>query len=176
PGFSQDDSHPVVCVNWDDAKAYAEWLSDKTGKAYRLPSEGEWEYACRAGIITPFWWGSSISTDRANYDGRFTFGDNNKGECRQKTVPVKSFDPNPWGLYQIHGNVWEWCEDSWNDTYNHAPSNGSACTTGDGSVHVLRGGSWSNPPQYLRASFRVRNGVGLRGYNAGFRLVRTLTP
>ncbi len=172
PGFAQDDSHPVVCVNWDDAKAYAKWLSGKTGKDYRLLSEAEWEYACRAGTQTPFWWGSSISTEQGNYDGNFTFGGGKKGEYRQKTVPVKSFQPNPWGLYQVHGNVWEWCEDLWHDNYNGAPIDGSARTTGDSGVRSLRGGSWGNLPQDLRAGARLRY-AGNRVSYAGFRLART---
>ncbi len=172
PGFSQDDSHPVVCVNWDDAKAYAEWLSGKTGKDYRLLSEAEWEYVCRAGTTTPFWWGSPISTEQANYNGNYTYGGGEKGEFRQKTVPVKSFQPNHWGLYQVHGNVWEWCEDCWNGNYNGAPEDGSAWTTGDCSLHVVRGGSWVYNARNLRAANRYRSGH--RKYGTGFRLARTL--
>ena len=97
PGYAQDDSHPVVCVNWEDAKAYAKWLGDKTGKDYRLLSEAEWEYVCRAGTQTPFWWGSSISTEQANYNGNFTFGGGKPGEYRKKTVPVKFFSQTPGG-------------------------------------------------------------------------------
>ena len=174
PGFAQDDSHPVVCVNWDDAKAYVQWLSGKTGKDYRLLSEAEWEYACRAGTQTPFWWGSSISTEQANYDGNYTFGGGKKGEYRQRTVPVKSFQPNPWGLYQVHGNVWEWCEDCWNENYNDAPGDGSAWTTGDSGFRSLRGGSWDSDPQFLRAGARDgRNSQSYRDSYAGFRLART---
>ncbi len=172
PGFVQDDSHPVVCVNWDDAKAYAQWLSGKTGKHYRLLSEAEWEYACRAGTTTPFWWGSSISTEQANYNGNYTFGSGKKGEYRQKTVPVKSFQANPWGLYQVHGNVWEWCEDPWNDSYKGAPMDGSACTTGDRALRLLRGGSWADDPVVLRAGARDGN-FEVRNVDAGFRLART---
>ena len=119
---------PVINVNWDDAKAYVAWLSRKTGKTYRLLSEAEREYVTRAGTTTPFWWGSSISTSQANYDGNYTYGSGSKGEYRQKTMPVDSFQPNPWGLYQVHGNVWEWTEDCWNDSYNGAPTDGSAWT------------------------------------------------
>jgi formylglycine-generating enzyme required for sulfatase activity len=173
PGFTQYDRHPVVCVKWDDAKAYAGWLSGKTGKDYRLLSEAEWEYACRAGMQTPFWWGSSISTDQANYDGNYTFGGGEKGEYRQKTLPVKSFQPNPWGLYQMHGNVWEWCEDCWNEDYHNAPGDGSAWRGGNCSFHVIRGGSWYDLPQNLRSASRYksryRDDVG-----AGFRLARTI--
>lgn len=175
PGFAQDDSYPVVCVNWRDAKAYAEWLSDKTGKEYRLPSEAEWEYACRAGTQTPFWWGSPISTDQANYDGNGTFGGGKKGEYRQKSVPVNSFQPNPWGLYQVHGNVWEWCEDCWNEGYTGAPCDGSAWTSGDCSQRVTRGGSWDMDPQYHRSASRDRNDpAGDRSSIEGFRVVRAL--
>jgi formylglycine-generating enzyme required for sulfatase activity len=174
PGFAQDDSHPVVCVNWYDAKAYVKWLNGKTGKDYRLLSEAEWEYACRAETMTPFWWGASISTDQANYEGNFSFGGSRKGEYREKTMPVKSFQPNPWGLYQIHGNVWEWCEDCWNETYAGAPADGSAWTTGDCSLRVSRGGSWNDVPQDLRAAYRYGNASVDRDYNAGFRLARTL--
>ncbi|MFZ1109606.1 MAG: SUMF1/EgtB/PvdO family nonheme iron enzyme [Rhodomicrobium sp.] len=176
PGFSQDGSHPAVCVNWDDAKAYAKWLSDKTGKDYRLLSEAEWEYACRAGTSTPFWWGKSISTEQANYDGNYTFGGGKKGEYRQRTVPVRTFQPNPWGLYQVHGNVWEWCEDCWNERYDGAPADGSAWTTGDCSSRVLRGGSWIDNPAVLRAARRSRDYTSNRRYNAGFRVARTLNP
>src|SRR5207302_6940801 len=102
---------PVINMSWDDAKAYLAWLSRKTGKSYRLLSETEREYVTRAGRSTPFWWGPSISTSQANYNGNYTYGGGSKGEYREKTVPVASFQPNPWGLYQVHGNVWEWTED-----------------------------------------------------------------
>jgi formylglycine-generating enzyme required for sulfatase activity len=168
---------PVVDVDWNDAKAYAKWLSAKTGKVYRLPSEAEWEYVCRAGKTTPFWWGSSITPEQANYDGTAApyKGGGQKGEYRQKTLPVKSFEPNPWGLYQVHGNVWEWCEDLWHDNYHGAPEDGSARTTGGGAFRALRGGSWNSNPGNLRAASRVGS-HGSRNGNAGFRLARTLTP
>jgi formylglycine-generating enzyme required for sulfatase activity len=145
---------PVINVSWDDAKEYAAWLSRKTGKTYRLLSEAEREYVTRAGTTTPFWWGSSISTSQANYNGRFTYGGGAQGEFRQKTLPVDSFQPNPWGLYQVHGNVWNWLEDCWNESYQGAPSDGSAWTSGDCSKRVVRGGSWSSDPQLLRSAFR----------------------
>ncbi|NJM35466.1 MAG: formylglycine-generating enzyme family protein, partial [Rhodomicrobium sp.] len=129
PGFAQDDSHPAVCLNWDDAQAYIAWLREVTGKDYRLPSEAEWEYCCRAGTRTPFWWGASISTDQANYDGR-----------HGKTLPVKSFDPNAWGLYQVHGNAWEWCNDGLR-AYS-AASTADPAGPLDGPTRALRGGSW----------------------------------
>jgi formylglycine-generating enzyme required for sulfatase activity len=172
PGFAQDDSHPVVCVNWDDVKAYAAWLSNASGKAYRLPSEAEWEYACRAGSVTPFWWGSSISPHQANYDGSSEpyKGGGGKGEYRKRTVPAKHFDANPWGLYQVHGNVWEWCEDCWNGNYSGAPSDGSAWTTGDCAYRVVRGGSWLGIPRSLRAACRINYYPQYRNDYRGFRV------
>jgi formylglycine-generating enzyme required for sulfatase activity len=102
---------PVINVSWDDiTKQYLPWLSRKTGNAYRLPTEVEWEYVARAGMSTRFWWGASVSTDHANYEGSFTYGGGPKGESRKRTVPVDSFSPNPWGLYNVHGNVWEWVQ------------------------------------------------------------------
>ncbi len=181
-GYSPDDQgwgrgdRPVIYVSWDDAKAYVKWLSNKTGKEYRLLSEAEREYVTRAGTTTPFWWGTSISTDQANYDGTSTYGGGSKGEYRRKTLPVNSFAPNPWGLYQVHGNVWEWVEDCWHDNYIDAPSDGSAWTAENCSRRVLRGGSGGVYPQYLRAAFRYRYSPGNRVSGISFRLARTLNP
>jgi formylglycine-generating enzyme required for sulfatase activity len=177
PGFRQDDDHPVVCVNWNDARAYAAWLSEATGHAYRLLSEAEWEYAARAGTATPFWWGPSITPAQANYNGNFVYkGGGAKGEYRQATIAADSFEPNPWGLYNVHGNVWEWTQDCWHDSYAGVPSDGSAWTAGDCSRRVVRGGSWINVPRYLRAADRDRITPVDRGKFSGFRLGRTLTP
>ncbi|MDZ4842435.1 MAG: SUMF1/EgtB/PvdO family nonheme iron enzyme [Hyphomicrobium aestuarii] len=148
---------PVIDVSWHDAKSYCAWLSKVTSKTYRLPTEAEWEYCCRAGTTTEFWWGNEISTSQANYDGNFTFGNGKKGEYRQRTVPVDSFDANPWGLYQVHGNVWEWCEDHF-----------------DTSSRVLRGGSWYDDPDLLRSAGRGNVRPGNRHVNIGFRVARTL--
>jgi formylglycine-generating enzyme required for sulfatase activity len=166
--------HPIVGVSWDDANAFAKWLSAKTGSAYRLPSEAEWEYACRAGTRTAFWWGDTISTAQANYNGNETYLDGPKGEYRQKTLPVDSFEPNPWGLYQVHGNVWEWCEDTWHDDYNGAPGDGSAWMGGDDKTRAVRGGSWCSRPRSSRAAYRMRYDRVGRDCYAGFRLVRAL--
>ena len=142
PGFSQSDSHPVVCVNWEDARSYAEWLSGETGARYRLLSESEWEYAARAGTSGPFHFGSTISTDQANYHGDYTYGFGRKGVYREATVPVGSFPANGFGLHDMHGNVSEWVEDCWHYSYSGAPTDGSAWTTGgDCPLRVLRGGS-----------------------------------
>ncbi len=182
PGFAQGDNHPVVRVNWDDAQAYVSWLSRASGATYRLPSEAEWEYACRAGTVTPFWWGSSITTDQANYDGSADpyKGGGAKGEYRKRTVPAKHFEANPWGLYQVHGNVWEWCEDVWHDSYVGKPADlkttGGAWSTGGGGFRVLRGGSWHNYPQYLRSASRFRYTADFRYFDIGFRVARTLHP
>ena len=165
PGFRQTDSHPVVCVYWDDAQAYVRWLSRKTGKAYRLPSESEWEYVARAGTTGPYHFGSSLSSSQANY-----------GNNRGGTAPVGSYPANAFGLHDVHGNVWEWVEDCWNDSYNGAPSNGSAWESGRCEVRVLRGGSWDLEPGYLRSANRGWFTAGDRVINNGFRVARTLTP
>ncbi len=177
------DRRPVIDVNWNDAKAYVKWLSAKTGQTYRLLSEAEWEYACRAGTVTVFWWGDSITTDQANYDGNYTFGGGPKGEHRQRTVPVdfERFKPNPWGLYQMHGNMWEWCEDAWHDSYKDKPAelknSGAAWTSGgDTDRRVLRGGSWCFDPLGLRAAYRYWVVTVDRLWCYGFRLARTLPP
>ena len=178
PGFPQDDSHPVVCVSWEDAKAFAAWLSSQSGRDYRLLTEAEWEYAARAGTTTPFWWGSTITPAQANYDGNYVYkGGGAKGEYREQTVAVGEFAANPWGLYQVHGNVWEWCEDVWHENYNGAPSDGSAWLQGgNADRHVVRGGSWINDPQFLRSAGRVGYTTDDRGNHLGFRVGRTLTP
>jgi formylglycine-generating enzyme required for sulfatase activity len=167
---------PVIGVSWNDAKAYVAWLSRKTGKGYRLLSEAEREYATRAGTATPFWWGSSITPRQANYDGDFAYNKGAKGEDRQKTLPVDSFEPNPWGLYQVHGNVWEWAEDCWHNSYLGAPTDGAAWTnaTKDCTSRVLRGGSWFNLPRDLRSAARVRTATFYRSRLDGFRVGRTL--
>ena len=167
---------PVINVSWDDAIAYCSWLQKMTGQQYRLLSEAEWEYVCRAGTETPFWWGDQISTEQANYNGNHTYGSGSKGEYREKTVPVDHFKPNPWGLYQVHGNVWEWCADPWHENYNGAPEDGSVWQGGDTSLRVVRGGAWYNTPQYLRSANRGRGNSDLRNDGLGFRVSRTLTP
>jgi formylglycine-generating enzyme required for sulfatase activity len=187
------DRRPVTEVSWDEAKRYINWLNAKTGKTYRLLSEAEREYVTRAGTTTPFWWGSSITPNQANYNGNYTFragipaGAANgpglsrggawrrNGKFRQQTVPVDTFEPNPWGLFNVHGNVWEWCEDVWHNNYNCAPTDGSAWLQGgDDSRRVVRGGSWLNEPRSLRASHRHRVSTDFR--LGGFRLARTLNP
>ena len=163
---------PVVSVRWDDAQEYVRWLSAKTGKRYRLPSESEWEYTARAGTRTPFHTGATISTAQANYDGDHVYGSGRKGVDREQTVPVGEFGPNEWGLHDVHGNVWEWTEDCWNGSYEGAPADGSPWTRGDCDVRVIRGGSWENPPSASRSASRARSHRATRNGDLGFRVVR----
>jgi formylglycine-generating enzyme required for sulfatase activity len=141
-------------------KEYLPWLSRKTGKTYRLLTEAEWEYAARAGTTTPFSTGRTITPEQANFDGNYTYGGSAKGLYRQKTVDVGTFPPSAFGLYDMHGNVWEWVQDCWNASYQGAPSDGSGWMTGDCGSRVLRGGSWLSFPQNLRSAFRSGNPSG----------------
>ena len=161
---------PVITVSWDDAQRYVQWLSRKTRKRYRLPSESEWEYAARAGTQTAYSWGDEIGVNRANCDGCGSQWDN------RKTGPVGSFGANAWGLHDMHGNVWEWVEDCSNDSYASAPVDGSAWLTGNCDKRFLRGGSWNDGPSIVRAAVRYGGATGNRGINVGFRVARTLTP
>jgi formylglycine-generating enzyme required for sulfatase activity len=166
---------PVINVSWDDAEAYCKWLSEMTRQPYGLPTEAEWEYACRASTTTPFWTGATINTDQANYDGNSTYGSGEKGQYREQTTPVDTFPANLWGLHDMHGNVWEWCEDLWHDSYERAPSDGSAWLAGRWSdERVARGGSWNYPSEVLRSAFRGRCSTGNRNVNLGFRVARKL--
>ena len=175
PGFKQSDEHPVVGVSWHDAQKYLAWLSGKTGQMYRLPSEAEWEYACRAGTHTAFSFGDEISTEMANYDGNFTYNNGTKGEFRQGTTKVDAFQPNPWGLFDMHGNVWEWTQDVVHENYQGAPGDGSAWEQGGDPVRrVLRGGSWLYQPRYLRAALRNGYSAVLANDIVGFRVARKL--
>ena len=173
PGFSQNDRHPAVCINWNDAKAYAAWIATVTGKNYRLLSEAEREYVTRAGSTTPFWWGATISTNQANYNGNITYAGGARGEWRKATVPVDSFGANPWGLYNVHGNVWEWTEDCWNEKNAGNPGDGTARSTGDCSLRVVRGASFNNAPHTLRSARRERDSAGNRIDSFGFRVARS---
>jgi formylglycine-generating enzyme required for sulfatase activity len=176
-GAEGRDSQPVVNVSWQDAQAYVSWLSKKTGKRYRLPTEAEWEYAARAGTTTPFSFGKTISTAQANYDGRYTYGPRgSKGEYRERTVPVGSLPANPWGLHEVHGNVWELVEDCWHESYQGAPQDGRAWVEASCTERVLRGGSLNNRPQDLRSAIRISVGPDFRNYDLGFRVARTLSP
>lgn len=165
-------NRPVINVSWADAQAYCAWLNEQTGRPYRLPSEAEWEYACRAGTATPFHFGARISTDHANFDGRQTYNGSAQGEYRKKTVPVGSFPPNAFGLYDMHGNVWEWCQDAWHGNYEGAPADGSAWEAKGGVSRVLRGGAWFSFPRLCRAAYRYNAHPDGRLHSIGFRVCR----
>lgn len=175
--------HPVINVNVDDVEAYCAWLSAQTGAEYRLPSEAEWEHACRAGSMTPFeptvahsHEGRTITPDEANYDGEYIYNGGPKGAYREKTVLVdfEQFRPNAWGLWQMHGNVWEWMGDCWNGSYVGCPTDDSASLSEDYIQNIIRGGSWGNSPQVLRAAYR--GWLTRKNWNStiGFRVARTL--
>ena len=174
PSHFEGEENPVENVSWNDAQQFIEKINRlHPGLELRLPSEAEWEYACRAGTATPFWFGSELTTDKANYNGNYPYADGPKGEYREETVPARHFQPNPWGLYQMHGNVWEWCEDRWHDDYEGAPEDGQPWLTGgDEELAVLRGGSWFSFGWYLRSTYRDRGLRGSRNDNSGFRLAR----
>ncbi len=161
-------NQPVVNVCWEDAVAYAEWLSEQTGKRYRLPTEAEWEYAARAGTQSAYWWGDEIGRNRANCDGCGSEWDDSQ------PAPVGSFAPNPFGLHDMLGNVWEWVEDCWHDDYNGAPADGSAWLSEDGGPRGVRGGSWAVDPAHLRSALRYGASAEDQLDSLGFRLVQNL--
>ena len=175
PSCMVGEDHPVECVSWNAVVEFCTLLSQKTERNYRLPSEAEWEYACRAGTKTSFHFGNAINTDLANYDGRYIYRSGAKGEYRQTTTPVGTFSPNAFGLYDMHGNVWEWCQDIWHNDYIGAPINGSAWEGGRSSIYrVLRGGSWYGYPWYCRSAARGRGKQGDWKLYYGFRVALTL--
>ena len=191
PGFPQTGSHPAVCLNWDDAQAYVKWLKDKTGQSYRLLSESEWEYSARG------------QTSPGTYP-RYFFGDSEKDFCKYGngadqtaktqvpgasgwtvlpcsdgyayTSPVGAFKPNPFGLYDMHGNVWQWTQDCYHDSYKDAPTDGAPVESGECGQRVFRGGSWYNLPRDLRAASAPGIVPSNRGNDLGFRVARTLLP
>ena len=164
---------PVESVSWDNAVDFCGRISKRTGKTYRLPSEAEWEYACRAGTTTPFHFGETINTDLANYDGNYTYGSAPKGQYRNQTTDVGNFPANAFGLYDMHGNVWELCEDRWHENYNGAPYNGDAWVLSSNDHHsrLLRGGSWDFLPRNCRSAFRFRSERDNSDDIIGFRVV-----
>ena len=195
PGYAQDDRHPVVCVSFEDAQRYVQWLSRKTGRSYRLPTEAEWEYAARAGTTTARFWGDDrqLACGFANVldfsfaeEMNWSKGDTNEVfQCRDDfayTAPVGSFRPNAFGFYDMLGNVYQWIEDCFHDSYHAAPSDGSAwvkdCRGVPGStkVRILRGGSWHKFPWSLRSAVREYSDPSFRLNSVGFRVARALAP
>jgi formylglycine-generating enzyme required for sulfatase activity len=168
---------PVEGVTWFEAVEFCERVSKLTGRKYRLPSEAEWEYACRAGTTTPFYFGETITPELVNYNANYTYGDGPKGEYRRQTTPVGQFPANAFGLYDMHGNVWEWCADDSHDNYVGAPTDGSAWVDSkkDNSTKSntrLRGGSWAFDPNFCRSA--IRNNYVRRDDHSGstgFRVV-----
>jgi eukaryotic-like serine/threonine-protein kinase len=177
--FKGNDKLPVEQVSWLDAVDFCQKLSQKTGRTYRLPSEAEWEYACRAGTITPFAFGETITPAVVNYDGNYPYGGAAKGRYRQKTTPVGSFPPNLFGLYDLHGNLWEWCLDEWVNSYNDAPTDGSARgdinSRDENKIRLLRGGSWNYNASDCRAAPRFDVTASNRDNLFGFRVVCLLS-
>ncbi len=174
PSHFKGSNRPVEKVSWNDAVKFCEKLSQRTGKTYRLPSEAEWEYACRAGTNTPFHFGETITTDLANYGGNYTYGQGPQGVCRKGTREVGSFGlANNFGLYDMHGNVWEWCQDNWHTNYEGAPTDGSAWLDNKKrkNARLLRGGSWDNNPAYCRSAFRGNDILISYLNHIGFRVV-----
>ncbi|MBD2070638.1 SUMF1/EgtB/PvdO family nonheme iron enzyme [Leptolyngbya sp. FACHB-671] len=181
PSKFEGSDRPVEQVSWWEAVEFCfrlngfveARLSNKTNRTYRLPSEAEWEYACRAGTTTPFHFGEILTADLANYDGTETYNSSPKGRFRQKTTPVGSFGvANAFGLYDMHGNVWEWCADPWRENYNGAPTDGSAWLSADRSAsRVIRGGSWFKEPWSCRSAYRFFNHPHNRDNYTGFRVV-----
>ncbi|WP_299402788.1 SUMF1/EgtB/PvdO family nonheme iron enzyme [Acaryochloris sp. IP29b_bin.148] len=164
-------SRPVDNVSWEDAVAFCQRLSQQTGRDYRLPSEAEWEYACRAGTTTPFHTGDTITPELANYWGVYAYGEGPRGQYRKKTVSVGSFPANAFGLHEMHGNVSEWCQDTWHTNYQGAPTDGKAWIEAGQSRRVLRGGSMSATPSTCRSAYRSYNVSSFLTYDVGFRVV-----
>jgi formylglycine-generating enzyme required for sulfatase activity len=175
-------TQPVIDILWDDAKEYVAWLSRTTGRTYRLLSESEREYVARAGTTTAYWWGDAFEPAQANCDsGNPLLFSASTGDLQQpisgtRTVPVQSFAPNPWGLYQVHGNVYDWVEDCWHENYDGAPSDGSAWISGNCHGHVLRGGAFSRNMQTARSAARLWSGSSNRIIYMSLRVARTLGP
>jgi len=166
---------PVINVSWDDiVSQYLPWLSRKTDQTYRLLSEAEWEYAARAGSSGPFSTGGSISTRDANFDGTSTYGSGEKGEYRKRTLEVGSFAPNAFGLYDMHGNVWEWVQDCHTANYDNAPADGAPVAEIAGCQRVMRGGSWIDSPRVLRSAARGHVPAHTRFIYRGFRVARKI--
>jgi formylglycine-generating enzyme required for sulfatase activity len=178
-GESNNDQHPVENVSWWEAMEFCHRLSKRTGRTYTLPSEAQWEYACRAGTTTPFHFGDTISPELANYRGDVAYADGPQGVYREQTTPVGMFPANAWGLHDMHGNEWEWCLDEWHESYEGAPTDGRAWVDAaerensneSKKRRLLRGGSWFYIPRYCRSAYRYRDRPDNAFSNVGFRVV-----
>ena len=170
PAHFRGDEHPIENINYYQAIEFCEVLSKKTGRNYRLPSEAEWEYACRAGTTTPFHSGAAMMADLANLDGREGYNRSPESEYRQTTTPVGVFPPNAFGLYDMHGNILEWCSDNWQETYQQAPNHGKPWLDGDPNYHPVRGGSWDTPPRSCRSASRCPMSAFYCDRSIGFRV------
>jgi formylglycine-generating enzyme required for sulfatase activity len=173
------DKHPVVNISWNDAVQFVGWLASSTGKAYRLPTEAEWEYAARGvtsatAVSQPFSTGPTIGYKQANYDANFVYGTGKIGVYRQKTLDVGSLPRNPFGLHDMQGNVWEWVQDCYRPDYLEAPTDGSAVSNADCKLRILRGGAWNYYPWTLRSAYRYATPGDVRLNNVGLRVARSL--
>ena len=169
------DDRPLANVSWDDAQTFTAWLSAKSGEPYRLLSEAEWEFAARAGASTAFATGDTITPDQANYNGNFSYNGGRQGGFIGKSMPVGSYEPNAYGLHDMHGNVSEWVEDCWRDSYEGAPEDGSAVEEGDAcEARVMRGGMFEDTPIAVRAASRLASAPDTRSATLGFRVARSL--
>jgi formylglycine-generating enzyme required for sulfatase activity len=171
PSYFKGSNRPVEQVNWEEAIEFCARLSKSTGRTYSLPSESQWEYACRAGTTTPFAFGDTLTTELANYNANYTYGEGLMGETRGQTTNVGMFPANLWGLQDMHGNVWEWCLDHFHEWYHGAPADGSAWQRGGyDNTMLLRGGSWHGLPGLCRSAYRHSHPGGYRLNNVGFRV------
>jgi len=170
--FKDSEINPVEEVSWDDTQEFFQTLNSMvSGLNARLPTEAQWEYACRAGTHTPFSFGDNITPEQVNYYGNYPYANGKKGLYRQKTVPVKSLPANPWGLYEMHGNVWEWCQDAWQEKLPAEPVTDPEGSGGAGVLRVVRGGSWLNDGRSCRSAYRDWFVPDGRNVDLGFRLV-----
>lgn len=168
PSLIKEANNPVQYVTWELATKFCEKLSQMVGRRVKLPTEAQWEYACRCGTKTPFYFGETIGTDKANYDSRFEYNGGVKGERRKGTLPVGSFEPNTFGLHDMHGNVSQWCRDAYCKAYETLPTIDPLCAHGVG--HVLRGGAWSDPPEHCRSAYRIVSTI-YHGSGCSFRIL-----
>lgn len=171
PSYFKGDQRPVEYITWEDAIEFCERLSCHTGREYRLPTEAEWEYACRAGTKTPFHFGETLTPDLAKYNSTFSYANGPTAEYQQQTTEVGRFRANAFGLYDMHGNVWEWCLDTWHKNYEGAPTDGREWIENNNDSHVVRGGSWVDSPKSCRCAYRSGLHTTITSYDQGFRVV-----